>query len=82
MSEIKPCPFCGGSVRTAERIGEGFVIVCHCGVEYSGLCATAEDLHRNWNRRAPDVTEPDQSKSKMCNCNQGRLSCDCKEPNR
>lgn len=59
MIELKPCPFCGGKVKPAatKRAGHDiyFSITCHCGLEYSDQCATAEDLHRNWNRR-PDST--------------------------
>jgi hypothetical protein len=60
MSELKPCPFCGGKVKPAatKRAGHDiyFSIVCHCGLEYSDQCATAEDLHRNWNRRVDGRT--------------------------
>lgn len=51
-SKLLPCPFCGGRVKSAARKGEGFVIICHCGANYSPVCATAEDCDRAWNRRA------------------------------
>ena len=77
MSELKPCPFCGGSVRAAQQRGEGFEIACHCGASYSGMCASAEDLHRNWNRRAVLAQEagPVVEPAKCGVCGQGAWAC-------
>lgn len=56
MSELKPCPFCGGHVDRATRKPAGmdvdFVINCQgCCLKFSPFCATEEDCERLWNLR-------------------------------
>lgn len=61
MSELKPCPFCGGKPEVAlgQHHFNDAKITCSCGVE-SGLYDDTEDKHKNtlaavkaWNTRAP-----------------------------
>lgn len=54
--ELKPCPFCGGSVvvKYAELHGyDKYVIRC-CGVNI--LRATKEGVIKRWNTRTPDLS--------------------------
>ena len=45
MSELKPCPFCGGNNLTIERLM--YVVFCNdCGAEMSGNAPLG-----NWNTR-------------------------------
>lgn len=56
MTEIKPCPFCGGKAEVFQRVKHnGFntyeihCLNCGIGTEESPL---EEVTHRYWNRRA------------------------------
>ena len=55
MTELKPCPFCGGKANLAQTVRTGFwYIICrNCDIatlQYS----SAEKARRVWNRRAND----------------------------
>ena len=53
MSELKPCPFCGGKVRlsTADR-GASFAVWCGgCGGTNGGEYLSKESAIKHWNRR-------------------------------
>ena len=53
MSELKPCPFCGGKVRlsTADR-GASFAVWCGgCGGTDGGEYLSKESAIKHWNRR-------------------------------
>ena len=53
MSELKPCPFCGGKVRlsTASR-GASFAVWCgNCGGTAGGEYLSEESAIKHWNRR-------------------------------
>ena len=53
MSELKPCPFCGGKVRlsTASR-GASFAVWCgNCGGTNGGEYLSEESAIKHWNRR-------------------------------
>ena len=67
MSELKPCPKCGGEVKGyvcggAAAFGCGeheFEVCCACGIRFdAGPYETAEEAERKgveaWNRRAND----------------------------
>lgn len=52
MTELKPCPFCGGKANLAQTVRTGFwYIICrNCDIatlQYS----SAEKARRVWNRR-------------------------------
>lgn len=62
--ELKPCPFCGGQVRTDEIEKGGFIICGDGGCKGSGLWTGFLDESKSeafaaWNTRtpAPDVAE-------------------------
>lgn len=62
MSELKPCPFCGGSaVLLPHRFSDGFVccgIVCRvCSARTSHFYATEKEAIEAWNRRFNDETD-------------------------
>jgi hypothetical protein len=46
MSELKPCPFCGGEAKETQT-GKNYVIVrcmsLHCGVRPSAVCYKDKD---------------------------------------
>ena len=53
MSELKPCPFCGGKVRlsTADR-GASFAVWCGgCGGTNGGEYLSKESAIKHWNHR-------------------------------
>lgn len=63
MTELRPCPFCGGEAKVwVEYIHYGNRHVYdemneyHCGCEECGISmssrATEEDAIKDWNRRA------------------------------
>ena len=56
MSELKPCPFCGGTNIQHRHQGGGLdhTIRCRdCGCK-TGHHESKEDNVASWNRRAPD----------------------------
>lgn len=65
MSELKPCPFCGGKAKGRYDIGTfdqpmyGIGCTnpeCHIYTEYGmKLYKTAHEAMRTWNRRATDA---------------------------
>ena len=61
MSELKPCPFCGGDVRAVKKVlGSGFVYACDnksCGADVMFFAGDNKGKKENdalWNRRAID----------------------------
>lgn len=53
--ELKPCPFCGGSVEL-NNIGDKYYITCFgygCGAEFKGY--EKERMVNHWNTRAISV---------------------------
>ena len=59
MSELKPCPFCGGEGCVQEHVFIGltstFGVVClDCCCETRQFYYTKEDAIEAWNRRADD----------------------------
>lgn len=57
MSELKPCPFCGGKrVNVAEIAGNFFAVCGTCGAEGKQM-ATIGGAVGTWNRRAGDKPE-------------------------
>lgn len=56
MSELKPCPFCGGEAR--YHIHDRFGIECiECGAGYAAVFPTKADVERAWNARAERTCE-------------------------
>ena len=63
MTELKPCPFCGGDKVATIPCEGGFYVVCYdilhstgegCGSS-SGWHETEQKAIEAWNRRVPDV---------------------------
>lgn len=63
MSDLKPCPFCGGEAflstdpeATKDMCGRlwAYTIVCSRCCATSGLCCSPEKAAEVWNRRASD----------------------------
>ena len=50
MSELKPCPFCGGEVKIIPE-GDYHEIIC-VNCQLSMWWNTADELVKAWNRRA------------------------------
>lgn len=63
MSDLKPCPFCGGKAYMFDTSGvfpfTQFRVICNnsCCMQ-SGFSDTREEAAEKWNRRAPDVDTP------------------------
>ena len=60
MYELKPCPFCGGSVHTETGYYyfRDYVVYCDtCDSVFTldDCHATIDDVRKAWNRRAEDV---------------------------
>lgn len=60
MSELKPCPFCGGEAEVikAHQIFERpYVVICKntkCRASLGEFSSTREEAIEAWNRRADD----------------------------
>lgn len=54
MTELKPCPFCGGQ---AHIMHEGHWIMCEDCQSESGYYETKEETIEAWNRRAENETD-------------------------
>ena len=53
MTELKPCPFCGGKPITDNPDLCIYAIYCDdCGAYLSGDVALGEDVSEMWNKRA------------------------------
>ena len=54
MTDLKPCPFCGGKAKS-KGYQIGFRVMCpECGGR-AKLFSTAEEAIEAWNRRADNV---------------------------
>lgn len=70
MSELKPCPFCGGPVELEKTLGNGkwWGVICRNTLNRGGTCAiqqipsaSEEAAVERWNRRTqPEATKPAQ----------------------
>lgn len=63
MSDILPCPFCGGKANVHKVGSVAWYAYCdpenNCGAQpYVGGYPTAESAIAGWNRRAPLPTIP------------------------
>lgn len=56
MSELKPCPFCGGEARItfiSFPFGNRYHVCCSdCGATTGPLVASPKNAEKAWNRRA------------------------------
>lgn len=54
MTDLKPCPFCGRSVKF-EHFGAGGAIVCvYCDIFVGTQIGEVEDVISVWNRRVSE----------------------------
>ena len=63
MTELLPCPFCGGKAYTAigqlQNEGHGYVVFCDsCHVHQSYLDRTEAEAIAAWNTRAERTCKP------------------------
>lgn len=55
MTELKPCPFCGGEASIYVAYDDGYYVCCdECGCGLP-VYNTEEDAIREWNRRTKCV---------------------------
>lgn len=62
MTELKPCPFCGGAANSFHCESEnededGYIIYCKVCDADAGCGKTLDQAINNWNRRVKDDTE-------------------------
>ena len=51
VSDLKPCPFCGGAVRMSKSLGgEAWWVDCRCGAKGTMTRTEAEAIEA-WNHR-------------------------------
>lgn len=68
MSELKPCPFCGGEGVMQEHVFKGYCntygVVCFdCGAETRQFYTCEKTAVRAWNRRNGAKMEVEHGKS-------------------
>ena len=80
MSELKPCPFCGGEAAIEEyNDGSGGVYCTVCRFEpltHANYRCQAEKIKaiKEWNRRTPDIDIPADRMQEICEAEKdGRL---------
>ena len=57
MSELKPCPFCGGQAKVSQIFGR-VGVSCSCGVNIRSIIVANEDANEEieaWNTRPNDA---------------------------
>ncbi|HGE6051127.1 TPA: Lar family restriction alleviation protein [Vibrio cholerae] len=59
MSDLKPCPFCGGKVEFDQYVGYSLdssfdAIVCECGVYMRQFKESDREMIEKWNTRTAD----------------------------
>ncbi len=77
MSELKPCPFCGGYVHLDEAYSyfRDFVLYCEgCDMVFTldSFCATKDELIEAWNQRAEPEMRPLTLEELKAHCAKGR----------
>lgn len=77
MTELKPCPFCGGYVHLDEAYSylHDFVLYCEgCDMVFTldSLCVTKQELIEAWNRRAEPENYPLTLEELKAHCAKGR----------
>ena len=62
MSELLPCPFCGGPAKPSgpDSGGWHWVMCCRCGVQTAN-CSCPEASAKQWNTRPQIPTEPTEA---------------------
>ena len=54
MTELKPCPFCGGKETELKQFVGWWSVNCYKGWCFAKSAKTQEEAIENWNRRAED----------------------------
>jgi Lar family restriction alleviation protein len=55
MTELKPCPFCGGEAKLISEYANAHYVECkNCWASVWRSCPTHEEAIEVWNRRAND----------------------------
>ena len=61
MTELLPCPFCGGDAFTGETLTSLYVVLCRgCGAE-TGAWDTEAEAIAAWNQRSYTTVELDET---------------------
>lgn len=66
MSELKPCPFCGGEANTVLRNADDWHVECHDCASKSGTYGFKEYAIEAWNTRAERTCYSERSDSWEC----------------
>jgi len=54
MTELKPCPFCGGNSEVHVTEAEYWYVIClECGT-ISGIYSSEDEAMKAWNRRVSE----------------------------
>lgn len=56
MSELEPCPFCGGLAEISTAVGESWAVCLECGAN-GPMFGSAESAAAAWNTRAAVTPE-------------------------
>ena len=68
MTDLKPCPFCGGKANLKDYQIEFRVMCPECGGR-ANLCITAKEAAEAWNMRAETVKDqPDGDVVEVVRC--------------
>lgn len=52
MSELKPCPFCGGEIIYFDFMESFMTATCsECHIRFEKCCVTKEEAIESWNER-------------------------------
>lgn len=57
MSELKPCPFCGGEAKIVKSPENEYIAICRnkqCNASVGFFPNTRKEAIEAWNRRADD----------------------------
>ena len=60
MTELKPCPFCGGEAKISDMGYPHWVFCEKCGARIHGYTTDERDSIEAWNRRADDDRNTDR----------------------
>lgn len=60
MSDLKPCPFCGGKALSEHDHYEGFQVVCEYCAASTEYFFTRPEAEKTWNTRADGLVSVDE----------------------